>query len=110
MVALAVPCVAQGRPTSRHMNALPAWWSVMLLGTGGWTYPGVFLNMGWLRLLEHGLVPAPPRQEVPAEQAYPLEIPPGSTVWTDGSGQFSADPACSFRLVTDQAGNAKRFC
>ena len=33
-------------------------------------------------LLEHGLVPAPPRQVVPTEQEYPIEIPFGSTVWT----------------------------
>ena len=58
-------------------------------------------------LLEHGLVPAPPRLERPAPTDYQIDIPLGATVWTDGSGQFSADPAfrsCAFSLVTDQAG------
>ena len=52
-VARVVPCVVgpQGRSTTRPMNALPAWWSEMLLGCSGWMDPRVFLNMGWFQPL-----------------------------------------------------------
>ena len=43
-------------------------------------------------LLEHRLVPAAPGLEAPAEEEYQLDIPIGSTVWTDEFGAVLCQP------------------